>query len=396
MKIGIMTMQRIRNYGSFLQGYGLQQLLKENEKNVIFVDYHPGEIVCETIQVNDEAEKKKVSSIRNLIFRLLCLVDSNRRNKWKKIEESSLAYKRFNEMYAKQLQQHLGVNKTRYASDENLDMLVIGSDEVFNCTQSNPEVGCSKDLYAIGIQAKHTISYAASFGSTTYEKLKNYHLLDMVKSGLNGFNAISVRDENSSRIVAQLLGRQPDVNLDPVLIYDFEQEIVKDYLVGEKYLLLYAYGGRLSEEEKRAVKDYAVRNNLKIYCPDGLYYDICDQTIPATPFELLGMFKNAQCIVTDTFHGCVISMKYHKNFVAISRNGKNYTFTNAEKMIDLLKRTGMDHRMVCCASEIDTILRTEFCFEEFDKFILAERKKSRKYLEEQCVKARNSINGRAE
>lgn len=388
MKIGIMTMQRIRNYGSFLQGYGLQQLLKENEENVFFVDYHPGEIVCDTPQTNDVVEKKKFSSIRNLIFRLLCLVDSNRRNKWKKIEESALAYNRFNEMYAKQLQQHLGVNESRYASDENLDMLVIGSDEVFNCTQNNPEVGCSKDLYAIGIEAKHTISYAASFGSTTYEKLKNYHLLEMVKSGLNGFDAISVRDENSSRIVAQLLGRQPDVNLDPVLIYEFEQEIVKDYLAGEKYLLLYAYGGRLSEEEKRAVKDYAVRNNLKIYCPDGLYYDICDQTIPATPFELLGMFKNAQCIVTDTFHGSVISMKYHKKFVAISRNGKNYAFTNAEKMIDLLKRTGMSGHLAYSADEIEKVLKAEHEYEHFEKIIADARRQTRKYLAEQCEIAR--------
>lgn len=391
MKIGIMTMQRIQNYGSFLQGYGLQQLLKEYEENVIFVDYHPGEIVCESPQTNIVAENKKISSIRNLIFRLLCFVDSNRRNKWKKIEESVLAYNRFNEMYIEQLQQYLGVNKPRYASDEDLDMLVIGSDEVFNCTQNNPDVGCSKDLYAIDIDAKSIISYAASFGSTTYEKLEKYHLLDMVKNGLSGFDAISVRDENSSRIAEQILGKKPDINLDPVLIYEFDQEIVKDYLAGEKYLLLYAYGGRLSEDEKKAVKDYAVKNNLEIYCPDGLYYDICDKTIPATPFELLGMFRNAECIVTDTFHGCVISMKYHKKFVAISRNGKNYAFTNAEKMIDLLKRTGMSEYLAYSADEIENILKAEREYTHFEKLIADARSQTRRYLKEQCRIARQKL-----
>lgn len=42
MKVGIMSMQRIANYGSFLQAYALKQLIQELGYEVEFVDYHVG------------------------------------------------------------------------------------------------------------------------------------------------------------------------------------------------------------------------------------------------------------------------------------------------------------------------------------------------------------------
>lgn len=41
-KVGIMSMQRIVNYGSFLQAYALKQLIEEFDCKVEFVDYHVG------------------------------------------------------------------------------------------------------------------------------------------------------------------------------------------------------------------------------------------------------------------------------------------------------------------------------------------------------------------
>lgn len=46
-----------------------------------------------------------------------------------------------------------------------------------------------------------------------------------IKTMLSRFAAISVRDENSAHIVRQLLGYSPEVHMDPVLMYDFTQEI---------------------------------------------------------------------------------------------------------------------------------------------------------------------------
>lgn len=43
MKVGILSMQRIKNYGSFLQAFALKSILEELGADVEFVDYHPGE-----------------------------------------------------------------------------------------------------------------------------------------------------------------------------------------------------------------------------------------------------------------------------------------------------------------------------------------------------------------
>lgn len=54
-KVGIMSMQRIANYGSFLQAYALKQLIEELGCKVEFVDYH----VSESIIIEDTDSKNK-------------------------------------------------------------------------------------------------------------------------------------------------------------------------------------------------------------------------------------------------------------------------------------------------------------------------------------------------
>ena len=45
MKIGIMSMQRIINYGSFLQAYSLKNTIEKMGHEVEFVDYTPGKVL---------------------------------------------------------------------------------------------------------------------------------------------------------------------------------------------------------------------------------------------------------------------------------------------------------------------------------------------------------------
>ena len=59
-KVGIMSMQRIANYGSFLQAYALKQLIEEVGCNVEFVDYHVGAPV---IAENADSKNKVVRKI---------------------------------------------------------------------------------------------------------------------------------------------------------------------------------------------------------------------------------------------------------------------------------------------------------------------------------------------
>lgn len=129
-----------------------------------------------------------------------------------------------------------------------------------------------------------------------------------IKTMLSRFAAISVRDENSAYIVRQLLGYSPEIHMDPVLMYDFTQEIAEYTTYERDYIILYAYTGRLSREEENYIKKFAKRHNKRIICV-GHYSNIADKNIICNPLYVFSYFKNADYVITDTFHGTVFSME---------------------------------------------------------------------------------------
>lgn len=157
-KVGIMSMQRILNYGSFLQAYGLKSMLEEMGCSVRFVDYHPGETLIPAAGGKGFSRK---------LFKLVEVF------RYKAPFKEKVRFLRYKKNYAAKNYPYLEMDSRRnYATD--LDLLIIGSDEVFNCVQSNPNVGFSPELFGEGSRAGKLISYAASFGNTAEVKLRQY------------------------------------------------------------------------------------------------------------------------------------------------------------------------------------------------------------------------------
>lgn len=90
------------------------------------------------------------------------------------------------------------------------DLAVIGSDEVFSL-----EIGVNPFLYGNGLRAKHVISYAGSFGPTTYEDIQKQNQQAMISAGLRHMDAISVRDQNSQDIISRLIGTKVELDVRP-------------------------------------------------------------------------------------------------------------------------------------------------------------------------------------
>ena len=59
-KVGILSMQRIKNYGSFLQAYGLKKIIEELGHDVEFVDYH---IEPSIIENKENSKNDKISKV---------------------------------------------------------------------------------------------------------------------------------------------------------------------------------------------------------------------------------------------------------------------------------------------------------------------------------------------
>lgn len=363
--VGILSMQRIANYGSFLQAYGLKSILEELGCQVQFVDYHPGK----TLIPADGG-----TGIRHKMHKAKEVLDSRASLRDK------IRYIRYKKSYASKYYPCLGIDERRNYCPE-LDLLVVGSDEVFNCVQNNPHVGFSPELFGEGNHAKRLISYAASFGNTTQQKLEQYHLTDQVGAWLKKFDALSVRDANSAALVETLSERMPEYHLDPVLAYDFIgkcREIPK-HVPEKKYMILYGYSGRFSKEECNIIREYAEQKGLKIVCIGGIQ-DCCDRFIDCTPFQVIAYFQSAECVVTDTFHGTILSVITHRQFVSIVRNSN---YGNSEKLTDLLNRLKLSNRIVRDRKRIPEMLSESIDYTDTDSVILAERRRTYEYLKRQ-------------
>lgn len=369
-RIGIMSMQRVCNYGSFLQAYGLKKIIESFGYSVVFIDYKTGRPV--DFKKNKMAYYKlclrqKTINIASSIYPLLPFLS--------KEQKYTLA---FQHMYKKHFLPKLGIKK--YSYHVPVDTLIIGSDEVFNCLQSNPTVGYSTELFGYNHVSNRLISYAASFGNTTYEELVSNGKEEEISNLFSNFNAISVRDENSASVVSRLIGSTPDINIDPVLAYDFSNEEIPNIKESD-YIVIYAYRNRLSNEEKKAIQDFAKKEKKTLVCIGG-YQDFCDKHILGSPFEILGYIKNADYVITDTFHGTIFSIINHRQFVSFVRNGHGQIYGNYEKLTDLLKRLNLETRVALDTHNFEEKLLKPIDYTKVDEIILSERQKTLNFLKE--------------
>lgn len=354
MNVGILSMQRVYNYGSFLQAYSLKNRIEELGHKCEFIDIKPGRKL-EMHSMKDSNKKKSyINKIdKHFIKRVEHVIFSKRRSK----------------LYEEKLFKELGLNQQEI---EKFDVVVIGSDEVFNCLQ-DAKWGFSTQLLGDGIDADKIITYAASCGFTTYEKLKSAKLEEEVRGYLKNINSFSVRDKNTEEFVKKLTEKEPIMHLDPVLIGNIDKKTSKK-VKEQEYIVIYGYDNRINDQnEINEIKQFAKQNNLKTIGV-GFYQRWCDKNILVEPFELLEYFKNAAYIITDTFHGTIFSIKLNKPFATIIRD------SNREKLFYLLDKFSLTDREVIDISQLDKILKETIDFRPANNLIEKETKRSIEYL----------------
>ena len=152
--IGILTMQRVVNHGSFWQAKLLSQFFADAGHTVEFIDIIPGRQLYESPK-----RSIKISKIFYYFEKVKFHFEFARKKA--KIFESFL-------------ENSLNCSTLNYSSD--YDCIIIGSDEVFNFAQP-AEWGFSLQLHGV-IDNDHVNSYAASFGSSTYADVEKYGVRD--------------------------------------------------------------------------------------------------------------------------------------------------------------------------------------------------------------------------
>lgn len=374
MKVGIMSMQRINNNGSYLQSYSLKRTLEQLGHEVVFVDYEVGRnLVGET----PDEEGKLIKAKKKLVKKACDFIKVPRKKFKFQMKKQLDNYVKTYEEYEKEMLPLLGVGK-KFLYRPKLDVLVIGSDEVFNCLQPNDEVGYSPQLFGAESRAKKVISYAATFGNTTWEGLKQYGIEDEIAGYLKNMAAISVRDAKSVELTEKLTGIHPYYHVDPVFLYDYSQEMTESVDLKD-YIVVYSYWNRINQQEAGAIIEFAKKKQKKIITLAGLQ-SYLGEFVKANPFEVLSYVKNADYVITDTFHGSVFSIKFNKKFVTLVREGTGKVYGNSNKLQDLLERFGLSDRAINDMNELERMMDEDIDYVPVNEKIAEEKEKSLEYL----------------
>ena len=337
-KIGIISYNiygNFTNYGSALQSWALHQAVASFGCKPVLVDYCP-DILANKNPLNpfanmwdtDEESKKMVELTMPAI-----------RENYYKFEDFYT-----NRFYRTSCKYTSG-NFNDVMKYEKLDGFICGSDTIF-CMD---EFGFDDGFYAnYKCMKKHSVSYAASFGDPTLST-ENCKILN---ERLQNFLSLGLREELMVQYVKEHTNVPVKRVIDPTLlhtsrVYDLIAEPKR--LEDSKYLLYYSrrfspimevYAEKLAEKNGWKIVEISLRatNAEKGH---RMFYE-------AGVEEFLSLVKNAEYIVTNSFHGMIFAVQYRKPFVIFSREQCN------NKIDEVLDLFGLkDHMLVTGEEKFD-------------------------------------------
>lgn len=231
----------------------------------------------------------------------------------------------------------------KLGKDERYIAFITGSDQVWGGHFVEPTYG---NFLEFAPKLKR-ISYAASFGS---EFVANYNL-SKYRSGINGIDRVSVREESGKKIVKELTGKSAVIMPDPTILVSvnewkkFSENIVCE---SDPFVLVH-FLDRMSENAVSIVKLIAKEMKLKIVCVGWKREEILSvknsNFIDGGPREYIALISKATYICTDSFHTTLFALRFKKQFYTFPRC-YSHRFHQTGRITNLLKNVGYLNRYI--------------------------------------------------
>jgi hypothetical protein len=334
VKIKTITCHDVYNHGATLQAYALMTYLKKLGHDVEIVNYLPPYLRIRTNLLS-------VSSNwidRPLIFKLAYLVG--------KIPVRLLwpffSCKKSFDLFSKR---YLCVTKRCYRTHKQLcknppeaDLYIAGSDQIWNTAYNNGR----DPVFYLDFGSEETVraSFAASFGLGNVLE----PFVPFVKEKLGKLNWISVREQNGLEIIRSF-GFEGYHVCDPVFLLDRDDwnVICKEGVKPEEpYILIYDFEAR--DEFKEFVEGLAKSLGLSIFSIDNYNrcsYADCD-FYKSGPDDFISLIKNAELVVSNSFHATAFSIIFGTKFFALPRLKDKVN----SRMESLLTSCGLQDRFI--------------------------------------------------
>jgi hypothetical protein len=386
-KLALVTCYYQHNYGSQLQAYATQRIFDEMG------------IVNETICI--DGLKRGINKTKYWYFLkhifdihvvqdkfgffLYAIVKKIKQNTFKQqTKERSRMFTRFSkEMF------HISPCYSSKKLIENVDnytVFILGSDQLW--LPSNIEA----DYYTLNFVPDKIpkIALATSFGVAkipSAQKKKTAFFL-------NRFDHISVREISGQKIIKELTNRDIPVVCDPTLLFTAQDWLdiqTSKRIIDEKYILCYFLGSNI--EHRNFAKKMKAKLNLKIVqlqhldkyvrldCqfPDYAPYNI-------GPAEFISLIRDAEYILTDSFHCTIFSLLYKKRFFSFKRYHKDSAVSTNSRLYSLLSLLHLESFLLK-GNEEESCLDKSINYDEVHAIIAKLRNSTINYLKDALNKS---------
>ena len=300
MKVGILTFHWANNYGAVLQAYALLSKLKE--------------LVLVAFIIDRRMIYKGI--LRKLYHKFSYEHFFSWRKFWKYtdtfLKPKTRAYMSHDDLV------------TNF-KNENFDAVIVGSDQVWRWKL----IGLNYFLDFITDHKTKRYSYAASFGLDEWHGTEDDR--KTISALLKQFNRISVREETGVKICQDTFKVDAELVLDPTLLHTaefYEQTLLKNYKCQPSGKVVSYILGKNKKPQVVEIANWAKSINLK---HNELFWTTIEHPsligkstfhlTHVTPIEWLNEIRNAEYVITNSFHATVFSILFQKQFVVLAHEG---------------------------------------------------------------------------
>lgn len=334
MKIAILTRRAGFNMGSSLQAYAMYKMLSKLGHQVEILNY-------------DEYAHFFLWRVKPFLNRIwfkianLCplLCGKNKYVSLQRIFKQQQQFKNFESLYMPLTRKVYKSSKDLALTNGSYDAYVCGSDQIWSPLMFDPayylDFVCQKKSRAI--------AYAPSLGV-----VDSRFVSDKAKELINEIPFVSCREKDGAKVLSEITGRNIPVVLDPTLMLEFEDWnalVPAEPVVKGEYILTYflhtqffednipnEFIQQLKSDTGLNIVNIQMHNMLKVVKADTHLYE-------CGPIEFLSLIKNAAFVVTNSFHCCVFSFIFKRNFFVFERFRKNNVSSNQNPRIYSLLET---------------------------------------------------------
>lgn len=312
LHVGVVTFHHVVNYGAVLQAWALCDAIRQRGHEPEILDYRP-------------------YTARRYVLRALL------QSRWNPREVGRDAVKVVK--FLRFIHHRLPVSRRTFRQAEGLggaadkyDAVLTGSDQVWNTR----DFGLDRSYFLGFVDPDQTRlgSYAPSAGATTDWGDD----APEVGALLRRFHHLSARDTPTKRLVSEVSGRDAVEVLDPTFLGRFDRLIDDRPIARGSHLLIYQVVA--SPEMERRTRELKEALGLPAVVVGGRSPAADRECVAVSPQRWLGAVKNADFVVTHSFHGTIFAILYRTPFLVVPHK------SGSMRLADLLKRAGVSERLL--------------------------------------------------